>query len=123
VTLAERAHRIELTEGESVSAHGTQRVSWRVRRADGWIRAGEWPGAVERLLDSKAGTVWERRIELELVAGTLLERVVSKPGAPKTRDALEYLRRETRAVARQTQRTLFRVTARGELRKEPAQRA
>jgi hypothetical protein len=121
--VAERAHRIELTEGESITQRGAERVSWRVQRADGWVRASDWPGASAQLLESKAGTVWERRIELELVAGTLLERVVSRPGTARARDPLEYLQREARAVARQLQRTLYRVTARGELRKQPAQRA
>jgi hypothetical protein len=122
--VAARAHRIELTAGESVGERGTLRVSWRVQRSDGWVWAADWPGAVEQELAPRPGTVWERRILVELPAGTLVERTVSSPGPERTRDPLEYLRREVRAPARRVQRTLYRVTARGELRKQPpAQRA
>jgi hypothetical protein len=113
-----RAHRIELTDAESVTDRGTLRVSWLVRHNDGWVRAADYPGATQERLQAGPGTVWESRIELELAEGTLLARVESRPGARTRKDPLEYLRRETRAPARDVQRLLYRVGASGALRRE-----
>lgn len=110
-----REHRIEVVNAELIADRGTRRVSWRVKRGDGWVSANEWPGATEERLDPGPGTVWETRLELELPTGTLLERVESRPRAPSSKDALEYLTRETRGTARQVVRTIYRVSPRGEL--------
>jgi hypothetical protein len=109
------AHRIEVVSAELVAERGTRRVSWRVRRGDGWVLANDWPGAIEERLDPGPGTVWETRLELELPTGAVLERIESRPAAPERKDALEYLTRETRSTAREVVRTRYRVSARGEL--------
>lgn len=110
-----RVHRIEVANVELVTAGGVRRVSWRVQRADGWVRVGEWPGVVEQRLDPGPGTIWETRFELELPTGSWLERVESRPAAPERRDALDYLSDERRTARRKLRRSRYRVSARGEL--------
>jgi hypothetical protein len=110
-----RAHTIELVESELVGERGTRRVSWRVARADGWLAAAAWPGARSERLDPGPGTVWETRIELDLPAGTRLERVESAPVPAERRDPLDYLSAETRRARRRTRRTAYQVSPRGEL--------
>jgi hypothetical protein len=113
--LADRAHTIELVESERIGERGTRRVSWRVARADGWLAAREWPGARQERLDPGPGTVWETRIELELPAGTRLERIESAPSPEPPREPLDYLAAETRRPKRRTRRTAYRVSPKGEL--------
>lgn len=105
---------IEVFESEVVVPRGTRRTSWRVRFRDDWVAVSEHPTARVENVDSGPGTVWERRIELDVESGTLLERLTSSP-APRQDEPLAYLHRSRPRAIWQKRRVEYRVGARGEL--------
>jgi hypothetical protein len=110
-----RVASVELVDSERIVPHGEARITWLVRKGDGWVRATEWPGATTRARDAGPGTVWERAVTLELSTGTELTRVESRPRAEPPKDPLSYLdRRNPRP--RSTRRTLYRVEVGGRVR-------
>ena len=109
-----RAVRVELVESEHVVPYGEARVTWLVQKADGWVRATEWPSAVLEDRDAGPGTVWERAVIVELPPGTLLERVESRPRPLPRKDPLSYFDRQG-ARPRATRRTRYRVDVGGRL--------
>jgi hypothetical protein len=103
-----RAAQVELVDCARVVPYGEARVTWFVRKSDGWVRAAEWPGAAVEQRDAGPGTVWERAVTVELPAGTELLRVETRPRAEAPKDPLSYFdRRGSRARA--TRRTRYRV--------------
>jgi hypothetical protein len=109
---------IEVVEDERIAPHGQVHVWWFVQKADDYVKAGEWPGAVTERRDSGPGTVWERVIRLVLPQDTELMRVEVRPRPPVRRDPLSYLEREQKAAPSATRRSYFLVT-RGGLRPIP----
>lgn len=109
--------KVELMEGEHVVPRGSARTHWLVRIRDGWVPAASVPGAHLESLDPEPGTVWTRRVLLQLPRGTLLLRVSSTPQL-LDRSPLGFLQAGTRAPRRVT-RTLHRVGRNGELAHEP----
>lgn len=109
---------IEIAENERIAPHGQVHVWWFVQKADDYVKAGEWPGAVTERRDSGPGTVWERVIRLVLPQGTELMRVEVRPRPPVRRDPLSYLEREQKPAPSATRRSYFLVT-RGGLRLIP----
>jgi hypothetical protein len=107
-----RVAAVELVDSARVVAYGEARVTWFVRKSDGWVRAAEWPGAVIESRDAGPGTVWERAVTLELAQGTELLRVESRPRPETPKDPLSYLDRRT-SRARATRRTRYRVEVGG----------
>jgi hypothetical protein len=110
-----RLESVELVDSERVVPFGHARITWLVRKGDGWIRATEWPGAVTEARDAGPGTVWERAVILELATGTELVRVESRPRAEAPKDPLSYLDRRTHRP-RTTRRTRYRVEPGGRVR-------
>ncbi len=106
---------VELTESETVVERGRRTLLWRVEWRDGWRRVQDWPEADLEVLDPGPGTVWKRRIRIQVPRGTRLERVVSRPGDATRRDPWDYLAREVRGTARHVTRTRFEVSVHGEL--------
>ena len=106
---------VDLFDSEVIAGRGRKKTQHWVRRNDGWVRAAEFPNARVTLLDSGPGTVWERRIELELGPGTRVLRVVSEPGRERRRDALEHLVRAKKSPERRTRRVELEVGSRGNL--------
>ena len=106
---------VELFESETILERGHRTLLWLVRRNDEWTSATEWPGAVVESLAPGPGTVWERRIEIRLPRGTVLQRVESRPAPVRRRDPLDYLAREARRAARRVKRSRFRVGRDGDL--------
>ncbi len=106
---------VEVLESESIVAGGTQKISWRLLKDKVWIAVSDAPGAIVESLDAGPGTVWERRIELSLELGSVLERTVSRPVPRRAKDALSYLERDTRGSAVRVSRARYRVAARGRL--------
>ena len=109
-----RAVPVELVESEHVVPYGEARVTWLVQKSDGWVRATEWPSAVLEDREGGAGIVWQRAVLLELLPGTLLERVESRPRTVPRKDPLSYFDRQT-ARPRATRRTRYRVDVGGRL--------
>lgn len=107
---------VELFESEIVAGRGRQQTHYLVRFNDGWVSAREHPGAKVESLDTAPGTVWERRIELELPRGTRLVRVVSSPLSEPRREPLDYLKGRPEKPRRRVRRTELSVGARGALR-------
>ncbi|HVW30056.1 MAG TPA: hypothetical protein VHC69_32070 [Polyangiaceae bacterium] len=107
-----RAAPVELVDYARVVPYGEARVTWFVRKGDGWTRAAEWPGATVEARDAGPGTVWERVVTVELAPGTELLRVESRPRAEAPKDPLSYLDRRT-PRARATRRTRYRVDVGG----------
>lgn len=114
-----RRHRIVVHDSENVVLRGTRRVEWSLRVNDGWIKAHDARGAEVESLNAPSGTVWERRITLELPTGARLLRVEVRPAREERRDALEYLTGKARTKTTRL-RAVFRVTARGALERVPA---
>ncbi|HEX4335742.1 MAG TPA: hypothetical protein VH062_07490 [Polyangiaceae bacterium] len=110
-----RIESVELVDSERVVPYGDARVTWLVRKGDGWVRATQWPGATTAARDAGPGTVWERAVTLALVAGTELVRVESRPRIEAPKDPLSYLDRRG-ARPRTTRRTLYRVEVGGRVR-------
>lgn len=107
-----RSETVELVDSARIVSYGEARVTWFVRKGDGWVRAAEWPGAVVEAREAAPGTVWERAVTVVLTTGTELLRVESRPRAEARRDPLSYLdRRGPRARA--TRRTRYRVQVGG----------
>lgn len=105
---------IEVFESEIVIPRGTRRVRWQILVNDDWIGVSEHPTARIQHVDSGPGTVWERRIELDVESGTLLERLTSSPATQKA-DPLAYLERDRPRAKWQKQRSEYRVGPKGEL--------
>ena len=114
--------RVELFESETIVGRGRKQVTYLLRVNDAWILASEHPGAVSERLSSGPGTVWERRLELELPVGARLCRVVSSPLSEPSRDALEYLTDARRGPRRTTRRRELVVDRRGALGNAPPSR-
>jgi len=112
--------KVELFESESIVARGRKRVSWVVRYNDAWVSAAEYPGATSESLSPGPGTVWERRVELDLPVGTRVCRIESAPSPEPARDALDYLTREQLRPRRRSRRSELVVGTRGELSAAPA---
>jgi hypothetical protein len=112
---AKREVTIELVGGERVVDRGTSEVTWWVRRGRSWVNAGEWPGARLEQLEAGPGTIWQTRIELALVAGSVLLKVESRPGVRVRRDAMDWLKSDARGAARALRKSYFRVGRSGEL--------
>jgi hypothetical protein len=107
------SERVALIEEEFVAARGSARVSWLVRKNDGWVRAGSVPGAVSEQLSSGPGIVWRRRVELSLPRGTQLVRVETRP-EPRPTSTMEHLTGGAPGRKREiTRRQLWRVAAGG----------
>lgn len=113
---------IELFEEEFVVARGTAEVHWFVRQNDAWIHCAGYPGAVRSHLDAGAGVVYRARFDLEVPVDTRLMRVESRPGRPAPKSAVEHLLRSRGTAPRQTRRSYYCVSARGELREDPRAR-
>jgi hypothetical protein len=107
-----RAAAVELVDSARVVSYGEARVTWFVRKSDGWVRAAEWPGAVVEARDAGPGTVWERAVTMELPPGTELLRVESRPRVEAPKDPLSYFDRRA-SRARATRRTRYRVEVGG----------
>jgi hypothetical protein len=107
-----RIAEVELLDSARVVPYGEARVTWFVRKNDGWVRAGEWPGAVLEPREAGPGTVWERAVTVALPAGTELLRVETRPRAEAPKDPLSYLDRRS-SRARATRRTRYRVEVGG----------
>ncbi len=106
---------VEVVESEVVVSRGRRTTSWFVRYNDGWLRASEYPGATVARLDAGPGTVFERRIEIELPKGTRLRRVETSPAAEMRRDPLAHLENARQSPRRRMTRTELCVGSRGEL--------
>jgi hypothetical protein len=113
---------IELFESEVVIARGTRRTSWRVRVADAWISVNEHPTARVENVEAGPGTVWERRVELDLESGTRLERVEASPAPERAEEPLSYLKQARPRRAWRSQKREYRVGPRGELQAQSAKR-
>ncbi len=111
---------VEMTDAEHVVPHGHARRTWLVRQGDAWCAAASWPGALIERLDAGPGTVWERRIVVELEVGALLMRVESSPGRVVRRSALDHLMRQARRAPRRVRRAYFRVRPGGALERAEA---
>jgi hypothetical protein len=107
---------VEVVEDERVADHGQVHVWWFVQKADDYVKAGEWPGAVSERRDAGPGTVWERAIRLSVPRGTELMRVEVRPRPPVHQDPLSYLERDQKGAPRVTRRSHFLVTRGGRLR-------
>lgn len=114
---------IEVFESEIVVPRGTRRTHWQILVRDAWIAVSDHPTARIQQLDSGPGTVWERRIELDVDSGTRLERLTSSP-APQNADPLAYLERDRPRAKWQKQRHEYHVGPKGQLfPTNPARRA
>jgi hypothetical protein len=83
----------------------------------------EHPTARVEQLDAGPGTVWERRIELDVESGTLLERLTASPVTERD-EPLAYLERDRPRARWRKQRVEYRVGPRGELvAKKPERQA
>ena len=107
--------RLHLLEAETVVARGHDRCRWLIRFNDAWIAVTDWPGAQTEYLEPGPGTVWERRVELTVPEGTILQQVASRPAPQPCADPLDYLTRQTRRTSRAVVRTFFRVGEGGRL--------
>jgi hypothetical protein len=105
---------VELVEEEVVRAGGPVTVNWLVRHNDGWVRAPDHPAARSEMLEQTSGVVWRRRVTLELLRGTLLNRLESRP-TPGTKSALAYLTTGARGASRRTLRRAYVVGPGGKL--------
>jgi hypothetical protein len=103
---------VELVDSARVVPYGEARVTWFVRKGEGWVRAAEWPGAVVEARDAGPGTVWERAVTMDLSPGTELLRVESRPRTEAPKDPLSYLDRRS-SRPRATRRTRYRVEVGG----------
>jgi len=107
-----------LTETETVVERGHRRVVWFIQDGNRWSPAAKWPGVSIADEQPGPGTIWVRHLEVRLAVGQLLLRVESRPAARRTREVLDFLRRETRLAERDTKRTRYRVARRGELERD-----
>jgi hypothetical protein len=110
---------VELFEEEFVVARGTAEVHWFVRQNDAWVHCTTCPGAQSTRLEAGAGTVYRNRVDLELAPKTRLMRVESRPGRPAPKSALDHLLKPATSVPRQTRRTYYAVSTRGDLVETP----
>jgi len=110
---------VELIESEVVAGRGRKQVHYLVRFADSWMAASKHPDARVESLDPGPGTVWERRVELELPRGAQVRRIVSTPLPDPDADPLAYLTHAAPKARRRTDDTLLRVAARGRLVPDP----
>jgi hypothetical protein len=110
---------IELETFESVVPGGVRRVSWLVQRDEGWVIAGEVPGAQVEQRDVGPSMVWLRTVTLALPPGSRLMRVESTPRRAAPRDPLAYLFGPAPNHPRQTRRSHFVVNAAGKLERVP----
>lgn len=108
-------YRVHLTDEATVVARGERVLVWFVRLADGWVRAGEHPFAVKEEISSERGdarcppgTIWQRRVELELPPGTVLRATVSSPLQEKL-SPVEYLTRGRSTKLRRVAHVYHRV--------------
>lgn len=106
---------VELVESEVVTGRGRRVTTFLVRLNDAWVPAREHPSARVEPIEAGPGTVWERRIELQLARGARLVRVVSEPLPEPRHDPLDYLTGAARKARRRTVRTELSVGARGRL--------
>jgi hypothetical protein len=106
---------VELFESERIASRGRRTVTHRIREHDAWVHAAEYPGARVEQLSPGPGTVWERRIEVELEPGTRVLRQESAPLPEPPRDALDYLVRERGRPRRARRERELVVGRRGEL--------
>lgn len=105
--------RVILEDSEFVVPHGARETTWFVRVRDAWVAAHATEGAVSERLEAGPGTVWRRRLELDLPAGARLMRVESSPNLQR-KTPLEYLAGGSKS-GRKVLRREFLVTAKGEL--------
>jgi len=101
---------IEVVDGEYVAVRGARERVWFVRVNQGWVAAIEQATEIIQV-DPGPGTVWERRLVLELPRDSVLLEVESAP-RPVVRTPLEYLTKGPQ-TARRVRRREFRVGARG----------
>jgi hypothetical protein len=104
---------IELVDEEHVVPRGSAETIWFVDLGARWVAAAQTPGARVFSVDPGPGTVWERRVELQLPRGTRLLRVRSSPNF-LTRTPLEHLERGA-GSGRRIQRSWLRVGPGGRL--------
>lgn len=114
--------RVEVVESERIAAHGHVHVWWFVEKADDYVKAGTWPGAVVERRDAGPGTVWESVIHLVLPRGTELMRVEVRPHPAERQDPLSYLERDQKRAPNRTRRSYYVVARGGQLRLIPTRR-
>lgn len=90
-TAQSRLFLISLLESEKIVPHGVSRQTWSVHYDGRWLPARRAPGAVVIFLSSSRGTVWERRVELKLRAGTKLELSSEVPRPRRAVDAFSVM--------------------------------
>jgi hypothetical protein len=110
-----RLEQVEVLDEECVVLHGTQVVRWFVKSSRGWLRAARFPGASCQRLETKAGVVWQTRVQIALPPGKPVMRVESRPQREQRRDALAHLQRAARGPTRAVTRTYYRVARGGAL--------
>ena len=108
-------HTIEVEAFEAIVRGGVRRVTWLVEQDGEWRLASELPGASVEARDAGPGTVWVRRVTLELPPGARLQRIESAPKQAAPRDPLSYLFAPERQGGRQTKRSQFVVGHTGRL--------
>lgn len=117
------SYHIELEAFESVVPGGVRRVTWLIQQDEEWLLASEFPGASVEQRDARPGTVWVRRMALDLPSGALLVRIESEPNRAPARDPMAYLFGSAGKSARQSRRSYFVVNAGGKLERVPPPRA
>jgi hypothetical protein len=118
-----KLHTIEVEAFEAVVPGGVRRVTWLVESEREWRLVSELPGASVEARDAGRGTVWVRRVTLELPAGARLMRVESSPERATPRDPLAYLFGPEKRKARRTRRSQFVVGVAGQLERVAPPRA
>jgi hypothetical protein len=106
---------VELVDSEVIAGRGRRRTLHLVRLNDAWVPAAEHPNAKIERLDTGPGTVWQRRIELELRPGTRVRKLVSEPMPEPRRDALAHLVSARKGPRRKKREIELEVGRGGEL--------
>lgn len=110
---------VEVTESESVTSRGTQKIVWFVWSEGTWIHPKELPDTTCETLDRASGTVWAQRLTFRLSPGARIMRVEVRPRSEERMSPLDYLTREVRGARQKTHRAYFEVSKNGILVAEP----
>ena len=113
-SIRHRQYSITLTEFEKIVPYGVSRQTWSVYHERRWIAARLVPGAIVILLQSKRGTIWERSVELKLIAASQLELMSERPRPRKQVDAFSILTSE-QASPVLVRKTPYQLTTGGQL--------